>query len=179
MEELLLAGIALCVIAIIYGVGKLVVVYRRSKQREAERRIALEARLEQIRQEAYTKVRKVNSMPISKPKVVNTVPPTPVYTPSVQERKPTVTSSDDGFVAGMLTQMLIDSTIESIKHGTDPDTGKTYDREIERSVGVSKSESSWGYDDSDSRKSVSDTFSSSSSDSWSSSSSDSGPSSDW
>lgn len=48
----------------------------------------------------------------------------------------------------------------------------------ERSVGVTKSESSWGFDDSDSRKSVSDTFSSSSSDSWSSSSSDS-VSSDW
>lgn len=50
----------------------------------------------------------------------------------------------------------------------------------ERSVGVSKSESSWGFDDSDSRKSISDTFSSSSSssDSWSSSSSDS-VSSDW
>lgn len=54
----------------------------------------------------------------------------------------------------------------------------------ERSVGVTKSESSWGFDDSDSRKSVSDTFSSSwsssssdSSSSWSSS--DSGPSSDW
>ena len=53
----------------------------------------------------------------------------------------------------------------------------------ERSVGISKSESSWGFDDSDSRKSVSDTFgSSSSSDSWSSSSSDSfssSASSDW
>ena len=49
----------------------------------------------------------------------------------------------------------------------------------ERSVGVSKSESSWGFDDSDSRKSVSDTFSSSSSDSWSSSSSSDSVSSDW
>lgn len=50
----------------------------------------------------------------------------------------------------------------------------------ERSVGVSKSESSWGFDDSDSRKSASESFSSSSwSSSDSSSSSDSGPSSDW
>lgn len=55
----------------------------------------------------------------------------------------------------------------------------------ERSVGVSKSESSWGFDDSDSRKSVSDTFSSSSSSSsdWGSSSSSdsfsSSASSDW
>lgn len=54
----------------------------------------------------------------------------------------------------------------------------------ERSVGVSKTESSWGFDDDDSRKSVSSSFSSSwsssdsdSSSSWSSS--DSGPSSDW
>lgn len=57
----------------------------------------------------------------------------------------------------------------------------------ERSLGVTKSESSWGFDDSDSRKSVSSSmdtspsYSSSSSDSSSSwsSSSDSGPSSDW
>jgi hypothetical protein len=54
----------------------------------------------------------------------------------------------------------------------------------ERSVGVSKTESSWGFDDSDSRKSISSSmdtsssWSSSSSDSYSSSS-DSGPSSDW
>ncbi len=175
MEELLLAGIAICAIVIIYGLAKLIRVYRDNKRREVERRVALEARLEQIRQEAYTKVRKVNSMPISKPSVVNTVPPKP----AVEERKLTTTSSDNSFVNGMLTQMLIDSTIESITHGIDRDTGKTYDREVERSVGVSKSESSWGFDDSDSRKSVSDTFSSSSSDSWSSSSSDSGPSSDW
>lgn len=57
----------------------------------------------------------------------------------------------------------------------------------ERSVGVTKTESSWGFDDSDSRKSISSSmdtsssWSSSSSDSSSSwsSSSDSGPSSDW
>jgi hypothetical protein len=58
----------------------------------------------------------------------------------------------------------------------------------ERSVGVSKSESSWGFDDSDSRKSISSSmdtsssYSSSSSDSsssWSSSDSSSSVSSDW
>ena len=65
-------------------------------------------------------------------------------------------------------------------HMTNTDNPIDFPKE-ERSVGVSKSESSWGFDDSDSRKSVSDSFSSSYSSS-SDSSSDSfssSASSDW
>ena len=73
-------------------------------------------------------------------------------------------------------------------HVSNTDSPIDFPRE-ERSVGVTTSESSWGFDDSDSRKSISSSmdtsssWSSSSSDSsssWSSSSSsDSSPSSDW
>lgn len=81
-------------------------------------------------------------------------------------------SSDDDFLTGALVGYAVNSLLHS-------------SASEERSVGVSKSESSWGWDDSSSRKAVEDTFSSSwsssdsssSSDSWSSS--DSGPSSDW
>lgn len=84
-----------------------------------------------------------------------------VATPSVSS------SSDDGFLTGMLVGAVLDNAFGHHSSG---------------SSSVSKSDS-WGLDDSDSRKSISDSMdtsswsSSSSSDSWSSS--DSGPSSDW
>ena len=91
------------------------------------------------------------------------------YTPS-STTATTSSSTDDNFFSGMVTGMLIDNVVNSITHKS------------ESSVGVSKSESSWGFDDNDSRKSISssmDTSSSWSSSDSSSSSSDSGPSSDW
>lgn len=86
-------------------------------------------------------------------------------------------SSDDGI---FLTGVIVGTALNSIMSGSGRESSDT-----EKSVGVSKSESSWGWEDSSSRKAVEDTFSSSwsssdsssSSDSWSSS--DSGPSSDW
>lgn len=85
-------------------------------------------------------------------------------------------SSDDG---SFLTGMIVGTALNTIMSGSGRESSDT-----ERSVGVTKSESSWGWDDSSSRKAVEDTFSSSSwsssdssSDSWSSS--DSSPSSDW
>lgn len=67
----------------------------------------------------------------------------------------------------------------TMNHWNDHSPQRTYRNEP--SVGVTKTESSWGFDDSDSRKSVSSSMDTSSS--WSSSdsssSSDSGPSSDW
>lgn len=89
-------------------------------------------------------------------------------TPAQETRSYTSTSSDDGFLTGM----LIGAAVDSLLHSSNSSASE------ERSVGVSKSESSWGFEDSSSRKAVEDTFSSSSSsDSWSSSSSD--VSSDW
>ncbi len=177
MECLILVGSILCAAIIVYGIGRLIRSYRESKQRDAERKAALEARLEQMRQEAYDKVRKANSAPVKKVEVPPRGKETTVsYNATSDNRRMTTTSSDDGFVNGMLTGMLIDSVVDSFTHksgGSNP-----VDFPEQRSVGISKSESSWGFDDSDSRKSISDTFSSSSSDSsWSSS--DSSPSSDW
>lgn len=97
---------------------------------------------------------------------------TTTYTPTTTS---TSSSSDDGLVTGM----ILGAALNSLMSGSGRES--TYE---ERSAGVTKSESSWGWDDSDSRKAADDTFSSSSwsssdssSDSWSSS--DSGPSSDW
>ncbi len=147
--------------------------YKRRQQTKAEELARKQKAADEYwakRREQSRKVAVVNSKPLP-PKQVT---PTRSYTST------TDTTGDNSFVNGMPTLMLIDSTIESITHGVDRDTGKVYDREVERSVGVTKTESSWGFDDADSRKSVS----SSMENSWSSSdsfsrSSDSGPSSDW
>jgi len=88
-----------------------------------------------------------------------------------------VSSYQDNFLSDVVTAVAINSLLSNTHKSAD------FPKE-ERSVGVSKSESSWGFDDSDSRKSISSSmdtsssWSSSSSDSYSSSS-DSGPSSDW
>lgn len=105
--------------------------------------------------------------------------------PTQQVSKPTYSapqpkqSSDDGFLSGMVTGMLVDDLMRSISHKSGGENPIDFPRE-ERSIGVTKTESSWGFDDSESRKSVSSSMDTSSS--WSSSSdssSDSGPSSDW
>jgi hypothetical protein len=183
MEDILALVVATIFVAVItVAVRAMYKSYKKSKQEEAERR----ARSEKFWDEQRAKLTKVE-VPESMTKYVNALGKAPeVKAPKTKSSYTSSTSrvesSDNSFVNGMLTQMLIDTTIESITHGVDRDTGKTYDREIERSVGVSKSESSWGFDDSDSRKSISDSMDTSSS--WSSSSSDfgssdSGPSSDW
>lgn len=185
--------IGLCGVAIVYGMGRLIYLYKAHQRREKERQEQLQARLDQIREthrEALRKTRAVNSQPISKPtahaafvgntdKMV-TDKPKPSYAPSPTQS----VKSDDGFFDGVVTGYMVNSLLNSThKSGGD----NPIDFPSERSVGVSKSESSWGFDDADSRKSISDSMdtsssysssSSSSSDSWSSSS-DSGPSSDW
>jgi hypothetical protein len=88
-------------------------------------------------------------------------------------------SYQDNFLSDVVTAVAINSLLSNT-HKSGGSNPIDFPRE-ERSVGVSKSESSWGFDDSDSRKSISSSMdTSSSSDSWGSSSSDSsGPSSDW
>lgn len=126
------------------------------------------------------------------PKTLNTVAAKEnvgrsTYVPTHATSPTQSVQSDDGFVNGMLTGMLVDNLINSMPHKSGGSNPIDFPRE-ERSVGVSKSESSWGFDDSDSRKSVSSSmdtsssYSSSSSDSsssWSSSDSSSSVSSDW
>jgi hypothetical protein len=78
----------------------------------------------------------------------------------------TNTSSDDGFLTGMLVGAVLDNAFSGHSGGTQEKRDIT---------------PSWGLDDSDSRKSISDSMDTASSwfSSSSDSSSDSGPSSDW
>jgi hypothetical protein len=99
------------------------------------------------------------------------------YAPSPTQ---SVNSYQDNFMSDMATAMVINTLLAS---GHDSQSGFVTENRSTGKVDVKVNESSWGFDDSDSRKSISssmDTSSSwSSSDSSSSSSSDSGPSSDW
>lgn len=167
------AGVALAILAIRY-------VYKRITARIAAERAEAEAEMNRQR-EATRKWREsmYEKSRASAVKNTSAVPPratsTKSYTPSYAPSPTQSVQNDDGFLTGVLAGMLIDNAIDSFKHGTDRDTGVTYDRVVERS-----SSSSWGFDDEDSRKSAASSFSSSdSSSSWDSGSSDSGPSSDW
>lgn len=102
---------------------------------------------------------------VAEPKRVETSTSTTYYAQPVQSSSLLSDIADVAMIANTVRHWNDNSHSEPVRE--------------ERSVGVSKSESSWGFDDSDSRKSVSDTFSSSSSDSWSSSSSSDSVSSDW
>lgn len=189
MEELLLAMIWGCYAVIVYGIYKFIKVRREHKRLAKIRLAELQAKIEADRKAFYEKKREqIQSSPVPPrgKETTKVYSPTSVPSPtqSVQSystKSDTRTmTTDDGFVNGMLTQMMIDTTINSIRSGTDSDTGKTYDREVERSAGVSSSTREVGYTSSDEpSRSSSWSSSSSSSDSWSSSSSDSSPSSDW
>lgn len=99
------------------------------------------------------------------------------YAPSPTQ---SINQYQDNFMSDVAMGMVINSLLNST-HSSQSGT-VTEDRDT-GAVRVDVKESSWGFDDSDSRKSASSSFSSSdSSSSWSSSSSsssDSGPSSDW
>lgn len=185
MEEILayalVALIAVTVIATAVWFHKCAL--RKKREEEArliERKKNIDAYWDNMNKIRGERVAKVNSTPIKKTEVPprgkeTTVKYTaPAPAPSVSTTSSS--SSDDGFLTGMLVGAVIDNLMHSSSSPSPVE---------ERSVGVSKSESSWGFDDSDSRKSISDSMSSSwgssdsssSSDSWSSS--DSGPSSDW
>jgi len=118
----------------------------------------------------------------------STVPPrgletTKTYTPTKQSFAPSPTQSvqshDD---SNLLANILIMDALT--RHHNEPTIERRYDARVESDTPdvPKKDTSSWGFDDSDSRKSISssmDTSSSWSSSSSDSSSSDSGPSSDW
>lgn len=142
---------------------------------EVERKRQLEATRkwrESLREKSLSNaVKNTSSVPPRGKETTATYKPS--YTPSPTQS----VKSDDGFMDGVMTAMVINTLMDS---GKDFISGTVTKNEDTGSVGIKVSESSWGFDDEDSRKSVSSTFSSSdSSSSWSSDSSDSGPSSDW
>jgi hypothetical protein len=178
MEDILALVVVLVLVGGFYAIGRIVYKsYKRHKAEEAER---FERKKKQI-EDYYAKLyAKPTPSDYAKAMTKATKPKSSyakVHTKSTATASTTTSTPvvEDNFFSGVVTGMLIDSVVNSITHksgGSDPiDFPKT------------ESSSSWGLDDSDSRKSVSssmDTSSSwsSSSDSYSSSS-DSGPSSDW
>lgn len=108
----------------------------------------------------------------------------------VKREEPTpvavATTSDSNLLSDLANIAIIANTVN---HWNDNAAHRVeHSPEPERSVGVTTKESSWGFDDSDSRKSISSSMdtssswsssSSSSSSSYSSSSDSSSPSSDW
>lgn len=174
----LLLGVA--IFGIILGIVKVIKLVQKREFLKQE----LAARELELHREATRKWResareKTLSVASSNTPPKRQVTATPTYAPSPTQ---SVNQYQDNFMSDMATAMVINSLLSSTHeaqsgHVTeDRDTGKV---EV-------KVEKSWGFDDSDSRKSASDSFSSKeSSSSWfsssdsSSSSSDSGPSSDW
>lgn len=151
--------------AIIRGIAEKKAEQKR-KQEESDKYWAEQR--EKAKERAFARLESstLNTPPKKRTFVKREEPVTPVYSAPVQQQSNLLSDIAD-----------VAMIAHTVRHWNDNNHSEPV-RE-ERSVGVTKSESSWGFDDSDSRKSVSDTFSSSSSSSWSSSSSDSGPSSDW
>jgi hypothetical protein len=181
MEDILAIVVVLATVGLIYGLFK----YIGNKQKAHREKIE---RQQRESEEYFAKLR-AKSREAAMKKTLSTPPPTPKVSaaPSTPMYAPSPTQSmidhNDNFLSDVAMGMVINSLLNS-NHNSQSGV-VTEDRQT-GSVSVKVNESSWGFDDSDSRKSVSDTFSSSSSssssDSWSSSSSDSfssSASSDW
>lgn len=180
MEDILAIVVVLATVGLIYGLFK----YIGNKQKTLREKIEQQQResdeyFAKIRAKARENAAKRLSTPPPTPKV-SAAPSTPMYAPSPTQ---SMIDHNDNFLSDVAMGMVINSLLHS---NHDSQSGVVTEDRQTGSVSVKVNESSWGFDDSDSRKSVSDTFSSSSSssssDSWSSSSSDSfssSASSDW
>lgn len=179
---LILAGVALAIF-VSYRIWRYIANriedHRAAEQAELDRQILATRKWREERAEQRKKADEARKYFASKN--APSVPPRGKETTVTYAPSPTQSvKSDDGFVNGMLTGMLVDNLLNSIPHKSGGSSPIDFPKE-ERSPSVSKTESSWGFDDADSRKSASSSFSSSDSgSSWSSSdSSSSSPSSDW
>lgn len=157
---LILAGVASVILAVRFFM-------RRAEEKAAQEELERKQQIEATRKWREGLMKRMQT-PVSSIPTPRKETPAPTYTRSTATQSST--PSDDGFVNGMLTGMLIDNVVHSLAHksgGSSP-------------IDFPSTEKSWGFDDSDSRKSISSSMDTSSS--WSSSdssSSDSGPSSDW
>lgn len=145
--------IGVFVMAVI-GIAMMIRSYRRHMTLEAEHKEEVRKYLENERARMGYKNKPAFKVAASSPRREE---------PKKKDESTTTSTSNDGFTDGLLVGMMVNALSDVITHKSE-----------------SSSSSSWGLDDSDSRKSISssmDTSSWSSSDS--SSSSDSGPSSDW
>lgn len=187
MEDILAIVAVLALVGVFwYTLHKLLAWRKEKVEAEELRREEISKRLREIEREqaakhAARRLANTSSVP-KETKKVTAEPAKPTYAPSPTQSMDAYQSSRSGL------DDLADIAIiaNTMRHWNDNSRSEPV-RE-ERSVGVTKTESSWGFDDSDSRKSISSSmdtdtssswFSSSSSSDSSWSSSDSGPSSDW
>ena len=169
-----------------FFLSKMVAYYREKAEAEEKRREVIAEHLLEVRRQSAARARaRLETKTVAD--IKNTPPPKTLnavgsgvnvgratYVPSPTQ---SVNSHDDNFLSDVAMGMVINSLLNS-KH--DSQSGVVTENRDTGSVSVKVSESSWGFEDSDSRKSISSSMdTSSSSDSYSSSSSDSGPSSDW
>lgn len=186
-DMILLVGMAICFFAVVYGIVRIVklVMEQRAytKRREEEaHQIAIEQTRkwrESLKTKAVEKpLHKESPSDLAYMRESNMITPRqhrealaaqrPTYAPSPTQ---SVSTYQDNFISDVVMGMAINSLLSNTHKsgGSDP---IDFPKE-ERSVGVKQSESSWGFDDSDSRKSISSSMDTSSS------SDSSGPSSDW
>lgn len=175
MENILAILVVLALVGVFWFFLTRIIKHREEKARAIEERQELIRKhmvkiSEENNQRAASLANAIKNTAVTPKKVETPVKPT--YVPSPTQ---SVNSHDDNFLSDVAMGMVINSLLNSHR---DSQSGTVTEDRSTGSVSVKVNESSWGFEDSDSRKSVSDTFSSSSSsDSWSSS--DSGPSSDW
>lgn len=178
-EMILLVAIAVCFFAVVYGIVRIVQMVRENRRLAALR----EEQAAEYAREATRKWREAQRDKAVKntppPRTLNTVGSGVNVGKSTYAPSPTqsVNQYQDNFLSDVAMGMVINSLLNSTH---DSQSGTVTENRDTGRVDVKVNESSWGFDDSDSRKSISSSMdTSSSSDSWSSSSSDSGPSSDW
>lgn len=176
MEDIIALVLVVGIFALFaWGVTTLLKRMKREKEQQAERQAAADKYWKEQREKINVPTHWAKQ-PAPAIKAKKPEPISKTYASMNTKKASTTTTapvSDDNFFEGIVTGMVVNSLIDSITHKSEPSYSSS----------KSESSSSWGLDDSDSRKSISDSMDTSSS--WSSSSSsdfgssDSGPSSDW
>lgn len=162
MEDVIAYALVFAVIvAAVVGIVMLIRAYKRHMTLEAEHKAEVERWVQSERDRMGFKNKPAFKVAASSPRKEE-------VKKKVDASLSSTTTTNDGFTDGLFAGMMINALTDVVTHKS------------ESSPRVDTS--SWGLDDSDSRKSISDSmdtssWSSSSSDSFSSS--DSGPSSDW
>jgi hypothetical protein len=186
MENILAVVAILALVGFFWFFLSKMIEWRRQKaEAEEKRQQVIAEHLLEVARQSRARAREIRTASMTNA-VANTAkvpePAKPSYAPSTTQsiRNYDTTTSSSDTLSDLANLAIIANTLHHWN-----DNSRSEPVREERSVGVSKTESSWGFDDSDSRKSISSSMdtssswsSSSSSDSYSSSS-DSGPSSDW
>jgi hypothetical protein len=185
MEDILAIVVVLAMVGVFwYILNKILTSRKEKKELEQKRLDEVRQRVDAATDRFYARRAEQavkNTPPAPKPVVNEATSTRTYYAPSSTQSVNSYDSSSN-LLSDIADIAMIANTIH---HWNDNERRSEPERE-ERSVGVTKTESSWGFDSEDSRKSISSSmdtssswFSSSDDSSSSWSSSDSGPSSDW